>query len=39
MKESYETLRRKGVAVSLTTFPLGHTYTSEILGRILSEVK
>ena len=39
MKESYENLRRKGVAVTLTTYPLGHTYTPEILSRILGEVK
>jgi predicted esterase len=39
MKESYENLRRKGVTVTLTTYPLGHTYTPEILRRILSEVE
>ena len=39
MKESYENLRRKGVTVTLTTYPLGHTYTPEVLNRILNEVK
>ncbi len=39
MKESYEFLRHKGVAVHLTTYALGHTYTSQILGIVLDEVK
>jgi predicted esterase len=39
MKESCENLRRKGVAVTLTTYPLGHTYTPEILKQILGEVE
>jgi len=39
MKNAYEHLRERGVRVTLTTYPLGHEYTDEILGKIFDDVK
>ncbi|MBW8865614.1 MAG: dienelactone hydrolase family protein [Verrucomicrobia bacterium] len=38
MKESYENLQRKGVDVTMTTYPMGHGYTLDILSKVLGEV-
>lgn len=39
MQNAYQKLKKKGLNVSLNTYPLGHTYTTEILKTILERVK
>lgn len=39
MQEAYKKLRVSGLNVSLTTYPLGHTYNEAILEEVLKRVK
>ncbi len=39
MKAAYQKLLKMGFDVSLTTYPLGHTYDATVLSRILARVK
>jgi phospholipase/carboxylesterase len=39
MNEAYEDLRRRGVAITLTTYPLGHAYDGRVLDDVFREVK
>jgi predicted esterase len=39
MKSACEKFRQKGVLVTMTSYPLGHTYTSEILASILDKAR
>ncbi len=38
MRKTYIKLKQAGANVTLTTYPLGHTYTTEILNRVLRSV-
>ena len=38
MKNAYIKLKQAGANVTLTTYPLGHTYTTEILSRVLGGI-
>lgn len=39
MQGTYQKLKQKGINAKLNTYPLGHTYTTEILEKVLNEVK
>jgi predicted esterase len=39
MQEAHKKLRASGLNVSMTTYPLGHTYNGAILEEVLKRVK